>query len=325
MGGVEIEATHAGQQAVAVAEEEGETVGLGTVGLDQIAVGKGGGEGPEHQVVGEEMGVADLDDGVDVERVAPDGILADVLLEGGHYNCGVEGHLLALLVVKEVAVGVFEGVDTVAAWGYTLDDKAPGGVGAGHARHRQRGEGAVGKVGIEAHEDALDGLEVLGIDHIASDLHGVDGLAGGEAVGVVAQRIVLGNVGDGIREVYGVGDIGLERVAELYHDALALALDVGLLHLGRRHDDLLLCVLYLDILVEVDVYLLAADIDRLVGGAGREYAGRGLVVPSAVGLAHAGTRRHDRQKHYGDNRGKGAAADRRKPLIYHCRLTCCYR
>ena len=85
----------------------------------------------------------------------------------------------------------------------------------------------------------------------------------------------------------------LQRVLQFYDDALALSLDFGLFQLWRRNDDLLLCVLYLDELVEVDGDLLARYVDTSVGRRRAHDVGRRIVVPSSVGAAHAGATGED--------------------------------
>ena len=84
---------------------------------------------------------------------------------------------------------------------------------------------------MHTYEYALDGFEVGGIEDAAGNLQRVDLRAGGEGVGIVAQRVVLGEVVDGIAEVDGIGGVRLQRVLQLDDDALAFRGDVGEFHL----------------------------------------------------------------------------------------------
>ena len=82
------------------------------------------GKGTQDNIIGLETCVLDINDGVNGEAVAPDGILAD-RLAGKRRNIGFhKGHLLALLVKKEVLVGIDKSIHPVFSRGYTLDGKA---------------------------------------------------------------------------------------------------------------------------------------------------------------------------------------------------------
>ena len=235
------------------------------------------------------MGIADAGDAVDVQRVAPEGVLADVGLGRGGVCLVRVGQHLALLLELEVAVGILQGIDAVFAGCHAFDDETARAVGTRDALQRLGAECRVGQVVIQSDADALDGFEVRRVEHVARHLEGVDALAGRERVGIVAHRVVFVVVADGVAEVYRIGGIGLQRVLQFYDDALAGGLDFGHLQLRRRHDDTLRRVGKLDELVEVEGDFAVGHIRALLGGRAAHNARRVFVVPSAVGIAHAGT------------------------------------
>ena len=218
-------------------------------------------------------------DAPDVERVGPDGVVPYVRFRRRHDDVVVESHHLVLLRVAVIAVNIFQGEDAVGAVGNTLDDKMAARVGAGHTEERTGAEDAVvplriavfievfTTVGrIESHHDAFHGFERLSLDDISRYLHRVDLFAGREGIGVVAQRITLVVVADGIREVDGVGRIGFQRVKQLHDNLLAGGLDFGNFQLGRRHHHVLRGIVYLDEFIEMDGYLSVGHVGPLVVG-----------------------------------------------------------
>ena len=162
-------------------------------------------------------------------------------------------------------------------------------VGTRDTQHGLFQESRVVLVAVKAHENALDGFQVLGIKHVARHFERVDMVAGGEAVGIVSQRVSLVVVGDGIREVDGVSGVRLQLVLQAYCDLLPGGLDFRCFQLRRRHDNLLRGVLQLDELVEVDAHLPAVHIGSTLGRRCPEHSGGCLVVPAAIGLSHLGT------------------------------------
>ena len=277
-----------GQFAAAIAEEEGEALWNGALVLHQKPVGEGFGEGPEHDVIRQEMGVSRLGDVVDMEGVAPDGVLSDIGLAGRHDDFGTESQLFALLREEVVGIDILKGVSAVRARCHAFDDEASLLVGACHTEHGQGGESGVGKVVIESHEDTLDGFEGLGIDDIACHFQRVDHITGGETVGVVAHRVALVVVGDSIGEIHRVGGVGDQRVLDFHGDTIAGSLDLGGFQLRGRDDHFLGGVVEFDILVEEDGDLPAAhgggEFFR-IGGHDMRW---GIIIPSAVGLPHSG-------------------------------------
>ena len=290
-----------GHDAVAVGEKQGELVGLHALGFQEDALGLLGGECPQHDVVGQIVGVGYADERVDAQRVAPDGVVADVGLRRRHYDVVVEGLLLSTLAQVVVAVHVLQTKDAVGAWRDAFDHEVTVVVGASIPQHGLGGERGILQIGIQAYLNALHGLQVLGIQDIARDFHRVDGFAGGERIGKVAQGVAFVVVGNGIAEVDGIGGVLFQRVEQVDEYALACALYFRHFQLGRRHNDVLRGVVHLDVLVEVDGHALRLHACGFVGWGGADDAWRLLVVPSAVGVTHAGARGYDRQ-HKGGNR-----------------------
>ena len=243
-----------------------------------------------------------------MERVAPYCVLSYGIRDAWFDDVVAIGYHLALLAEAVVSVGILQRHNAVFARGDAPHDEASSAVGARYAEQRCREErvyevalvvlrtqrprspvdGEVIVERIESHKYSLYGFEVLGVHHIARYLQRVDMVARGEAVGEVAERVVLVVVGDGVGEVHGVCGVLLERVLQLHHYLLSCAFYFGCLQLRRRHHDFLRRVVHLDELVEVDLYLLRLDVHSLVGRRTGDDARRCLVVPSAVGLSHLG-------------------------------------
>ena len=78
-----------------------------------MSVGVAGLECPEHDVVGDEMGVMDGNDGIVVNTVMPDSVHPDV----GKTTCcdglGRESQHLAFLRIAEIAVSIIEGINLI--------------------------------------------------------------------------------------------------------------------------------------------------------------------------------------------------------------------
>ena len=298
VGSVEVERLYLGQLLRAVAEEQREAVGLLAFRLEEESVGLHVFERSEHEVVGREAYVSRLLYVLDMQRVEPKRVLSQGVAERGAYGVVRESHLLAFLREHIVAVLVVESVDAVSARRHALYDEVSARVGTRHAQHGHLHEARVAHLGVQAHEYALHRFEVLSRHHGASHFERVDMVARRETVGVVAHRVALVVVGDGVREVDGVRGVGLQRVLQLHADLLARSLYLRLLELRRRHHHLLRRVVELYELVEVDVHLLRLHVSAAVGRCRAYHMRRRLVVPSSVGASHAGARREQRDYTY---------------------------
>ena len=183
--GVEVERLDARQLLVAVAEVDFEVIGFGSLALDVVAVGLLLGEGSQHEVVGQKMGVARLHNVGDMQRVAPQSVLSDVGLRRWHDHRMQESHLLALCIPHIVGIDILQGKHAVAARSNALDMEAAPAVGARDALHGCRTEQSVGSTEvrrpvadvIQTHEYALNGFQVLGFKHRAPHLKRVDMVA----------------------------------------------------------------------------------------------------------------------------------------------------
>ena len=143
---------------------------------------------------------------------------------------------------------------------HAFDDEMPTVVSARYAKHRLFLKDRVRLVGVKSDEYAFDRLQVLGLQHIAGHLHGVDMVASGECVGIIAERIALVVVGDGIRKINRVGGIGLQRVLQLHGDSLSIGFDFWSLQLRWRYNDFLCGVVEFDKLIEEDAYFPTVDV-----------------------------------------------------------------
>ena len=254
------------------------------------------------------MGVVYIGDAGDVERVEPCRVLPDIRLESRCDRLMIEGNHLALLGIAIVTVSVLEGVDAVRAGGYTTYDEVAAGVSARHTHHGSLLKCAVLHVAVQSHENTFDGFQIVGFEHVTGHFERVDMVAGGETVGVVAQRVALVVVRDGIGEVDGVGGVGFQRVHQLHADALALSLDLWRLKLWRRYDDVLSRVVDGDELIKVDVYVLAVHVGGMVSRSGTDHFRRCLIVPSSIGLSHAGARVEQKQEKEREGKEQQVAA-----------------
>ena len=254
------------------------------------------------------MSVVYIGDAGDVERVEPRRVLSDIGLECRCDRLMVEGNHLALLSITIVTVSVFEGVDAVRAGGYSTYDKVSAGVSARHAHHGSLLKCTVLHVAVQPHENAFDRLQIVGFKHVTGHFERIDMVAGGETIGIVAQRIALVVVRDGVGEVYRVGSVGFQRVHKLHADALALSLDLGRLKLWRRYNHVLCRVADGDELIKVDVYVLAVHIGGMVVRIGTDHFRWCLIVPATIGLSHAGTRVEQKQEKKREGEEQQAAA-----------------
>ena len=229
-------------------------------------------------------------DVINAQGVAPDGVLTDVRSCRRLEGLMREGNHLALLAEAIVAVHILQGIDPVLAGSHTLDDEMSRPVSAPDTYHGLLLESRVGQIAVQSDGDTLDGLQVLGIDDTACHLEGVNLLACGEDEGIVAHRVALIVVGDGIAEVDGIGAVGLQRVLQLHDNLLVDNLDFGHLQLGGRHHDILRRIVELDVFVEVDGNLLGGDIGIPLCRYGADDTGRVVIEPAAIGCSHSRTR-----------------------------------
>ena len=235
------------------------------------------------------MDIRNADNVVNVQGVAPDGVLTDVLLGRGLIGLVRESHHLTLLRELVVTIGILQGKHPILTWCHTLDDKASVTIGTSYTQQRLGAEGRVCQVVIESYLNALDRFQIGGLNDVSRHFKGIDLLTCRERIGVVAQRIPLVVVRDGIAEVDSIGDVGLQRVFQLDNDFLASSLDFRHLYLWWRHDDVLGNILHLDVFVEIDGDFPVLDVRRLVGRRTTNDAGRVLIIPATVRTAHSGT------------------------------------
>ena len=255
--GVKVEAFDLRNLFAAITEKQRKVVWIFSFGLDEVSVRLYFRKGPERDVIGQKVRVLHLIDGFDMQRVGPKGVLPHVWFRGCRDEFVREGHLLTLLVEDIVTVGILQSKHSVASVGDTADGEASSAVGSRHAQHGLFAEDAVTLVGIQPHEDALDGLKVLGFKHISAYLHGVYLIACGETVSVIAQWVALVVVRDGITEVDGIGGIGLQTVFQFHENSLSLRFNLRRFQLWRRHYYFLGGILQFDKLIEIDVNFLA--------------------------------------------------------------------
>ena len=130
MLGIEVQSTDDGKLVVAIAEDHIDAVGILALRLDEVTVGLHLLECQHDDIVRIEVGVGYRLDVVDMQRVAPDGILTGVGLGRGGIRVVGKGYHLAFLRKHVVGIGILQGIDTVGAGGHTLDDIVTRAVGA---------------------------------------------------------------------------------------------------------------------------------------------------------------------------------------------------
>ena len=89
-----------------VGEVESQLLGLRTLSLQQETVGLRLLEGQERHIVRQKMRVGLAQDVVDVQRVAPDGVLSGVGLPGRHNAVCVPGDKFALLAEDKIPIRI---------------------------------------------------------------------------------------------------------------------------------------------------------------------------------------------------------------------------
>ena len=88
-------------------------------------------------------------------------------------------------------------------------------VGAGYALEGQRVDRCVGKVAVYSHKHTLCRLEVFGLQHHAGYAEGVECRPCREIHGETVEDITFVEIFDGISEVYGIGRVRQQCVAEV--------------------------------------------------------------------------------------------------------------
>ena len=111
-----------------------------------------------------------------------------------------------------VIVKILQRIDSVFARSNTLDDKTSITVSTSDTHQGLLAENGVRQIIIQSDRNTLDGLQIAGINDIACHLEGINLLTGREGKGIVAHRISLVIVRNGIAEVNGIGGIGLQAV-----------------------------------------------------------------------------------------------------------------
>ena len=94
---IEVKSFDFRQLRVAVGKEKVDSVGIFSLGFQQMTLGLNLRECPQNDVVGQEMGVGNRQNALDVQRVAPDGVVSRVRLRRRHENVVVEGDFLVFL------------------------------------------------------------------------------------------------------------------------------------------------------------------------------------------------------------------------------------
>ena len=143
----------------------------------------------------------------------------------------------------EITVGLLKGIDPIDAWGNTFHHEVASAVSTRDTQHRLRLEGRIRQVIIESHLDAFDGFQIAGIEHIARHLESIYPLTCRKTIGIVAHRVALVVVADGITEVDGIGGVLFQGILQLHHNLLTRCLNLWHFQLRGRDDDLVCRIL----------------------------------------------------------------------------------
>ena len=157
-------------------EEECEVVGFLTLCFQKMTVAQLMIKGSEHYIVRVEVCVPRKRDVLDVVLILPEGILSNVWFAGWNNNIMTECHLLTALSETVVAINIHQRSDSITTWCYTLNYKMSTRVSSCHTSH----DGI--SLGIQSYEYTFNGLNIAGIEHIATNLKGIYSIARGESV-----------------------------------------------------------------------------------------------------------------------------------------------
>ena len=126
---IKVQAFDNRQVGVTIAEVHRELLGINTFGFDEETIGKHVGECQQRDIVGQEVGVRHLNERVDMQRVAPNGVGTYIGLRTWLERLMIKGYHLALLRKAEVAIGILQGVSAISTWGNTFYHKVSATVG----------------------------------------------------------------------------------------------------------------------------------------------------------------------------------------------------
>ena len=273
---------------MAVAEIHRELIGLYALCLNKETVCLNLGESKQRYVVWQKMSIWHLNQGVDTQRVTPDGVCTHIWFRAWNDSLVIKSYHLTLLRETEIAIGILQCISTISTRSHTLNNKMPATV---CTRNSQQGlclESRIGKIIIKTNHYALNRLEIAGIENITGNLESIYLLASRETIGIVSHGIILVVIADSIAEIDGISGIGHQRILQFNNYLLSCSLDIRHLELWRRHNNLVGCIGKLDIFVEEYGYLLCCYIGCLICWGTAENLWWIIIVPSAIGLSHTG-------------------------------------
>ena len=225
-----------------------------------------------------------------MQRVAPDGICTGIWLRRWTVFLMIKGYHLTFLFKAEVTIHILKGIGTIGARRHTFYHKMTSTVCTRDTHQWFRGKNSVRQIIIESDGDTFYRLQVAGIQHITSNLEGINLLTCREGKGIVTQGVALIIIGNGVTEVDGIGSVLLQCILQFHHNLLAGTLDFRHFQLRRRNNHFLTCIVYFDKLIEIDSNLVRFDISSPVFWRTTYHHRRVVVIPAAIGLSHTGTR-----------------------------------
>ena len=127
--GFKVQALDLWQIRMPIAEKHRDLLRILPLCLEQIAIRLNVGESQEGDVIGQEVSIGRWAQGIDMQRVAPDGVDTGIRFRRGFNGHVVKGHHLSTLREVEIIVHVLQRKGPIGAWGDTLYHETTPAVG----------------------------------------------------------------------------------------------------------------------------------------------------------------------------------------------------
>ena len=197
-------------------------------------------------------------DGVDSQRVAPNGVGMDIY--GAIWRNERVGKCECFAwLIEEIAANIVEGVEAIGAWLDIMNGKSTLGIGASDACEGQCRECRIVVIAMDTYQHIGHGVEVGGIIDGTRDGKRVDDIACRERENIARERRLLVVVTDSRTEVDGVGGRVLQFLHKDHREVFANGLDLWRILLRWGDEDFVGYIIKLDILVEIHLHLLACE------------------------------------------------------------------
>ena len=217
----------------------------------------------QQNVVRQITGILHRLDGIDRQCIFPNRILTGSRNERRNDNGIRESHHLTLGIEHVILIAVLQGINAVLARCNPTNGESSATVSARYTVEWFSHKSAVAQVLVKPYLNALDRFQIRSLQHCARNLHGIDSCTGRERIGEITHRIPFVVVYNGIRKVDGISSRILQCIYQFHDHFLSHHLEFWLVQLRRRNNHLFRCLLQLDELIELQLYLLVLDIHRM--------------------------------------------------------------